>query len=694
MFTQCPHCQSAFRITAEVLQQARGQVLCGSCHNAFNALDHLSEAPPPVTQDAAPPTPSNPAGQQALDTLDQLTGREDVRIEDTGIEWLVVDDEDADTQDDDSSTSDTGSMRWVLEEPDAPEEVPRVSDEVSSDVDLETADTTENPVLDVQQAEPNTADEPRYDDNTPLPDDFEEQHDYQPLPEHPHRREDDLQLFEAAELTESQSELDLSEPGDWTELLDEVDDPTRAADESQATDLAEPTGESQDADSQVDATASEPDDELRLDDDDLEIELDDSAAQSEDAAFSSEESEESEASREESDVDAVIETIDIVSPDAQMSTEDQGDVADVLLELESAIETGDAPPPPSEPGAESSGDDLNQDVDAEDDDIAPVVIDAREDAADAPQPTEQPVEYDESTGEFERAIADAESAMHSEQQEATDAAPEPEAGAQSDEQLSADIAAMTGNMQIDPEVLKAMQAGDLDALGEGGSGIVETIVMEGDAVRAMLDDADAAASESADEEGDPEKLFDTYMMSRQADDKAAFFSGRRALIGASVLGVLLLGQVVHQSRDVLAKSEFFNRTLGPIYRSLGNPLTPTYDVKGWQFETTSGATDNDETVLSITSRIANRSEVDMPYPLVHVSLTDRYEEIIGSRMLEPTEYLRDPDDASQLVAAGASFSANIEIDSPSPDATGFKLNVCYRVDPGRVRCAVEDFKEP
>ena len=78
---------------------------------------------------------------------------------------------------------------------------------------------------------------------------------------------------------------------------------------------------------------------------------------------------------------------------------------------------------------------------------------------------------------------------------------------------------------------------------------------------------------------------------------------------------------------------------------------------------------------------------------MHVSLTDRWEEIIGSRVLEPNEYLAGNVNPGELVAPGDNFTAVITIEEPSVDATGFKLNVCYRVSPGRVRCATEDFKD-
>ncbi|MEQ9561424.1 MAG: DUF3426 domain-containing protein [Woeseiaceae bacterium] len=137
----------------------------------------------------------------------------------------------------------------------------------------------------------------------------------------------------------------------------------------------------------------------------------------------------------------------------------------------------------------------------------------------------------------------------------------------------------------------------------------------------------------------------------------------------------------------------FNQTIAPLYRLLGNPIIPQWDIKGWQFQTTNGSTDESGNVLTILSTVANRSSQALPYPLVHVSLTDRWEEIIGSRVLEPNEYLAGDLDPSRPVSPGDKFTAVISIHSPSTDATGFKLNVCYRVGPGQVRCATEDFKE-
>jgi hypothetical protein len=97
-------------------------------------------------------------------------------------------------------------------------------------------------------------------------------------------------------------------------------------------------------------------------------------------------------------------------------------------------------------------------------------------------------------------------------------------------------------------------------------------------------------------------------------------------------------------------------------------------------------------VLTIYSRVGNKSDKALPYPLVRLSLTDRFEDIIGSRVLEPVEYLAENADPRKPVPPGNTFNAVISIESPSEEATGFKLNVCYRLASGQLRCAIEDFR--
>jgi hypothetical protein len=226
---------------------------------------------------------------------------------------------------------------------------------------------------------------------------------------------------------------------------------------------------------------------------------------------------------------------------------------------------------------------------------------------------------------------------------------------------------------------------------------VETIIMEGDQIRGAFEKERErkkreAALKRFDKAGN---LIDSYVArrivrgGRRSSDPLAY----GMIAGVALLVLMLFGQIVHANRQSLSTSNLFNQTVGQVYRMLGRPITPEWSITGWQFEATNGNVAEDEDVLTIYSRIGNRSEQPLPFPLVHVALTDRWEETIGSAMLEPGEYLAADLNPNQLVSPGNNFTAVITIDEPSVDATGFKLNVCYRVSPGRVRCATEDFKD-
>lgn len=728
MYTQCPDCQVTFKVTAEVLQQARGRVRCGNCGEAFNALDHLSESPP-VSQPLAPPDPETERkSQELLNTLNQMVGPEDIRIEDTGIEWRVVDDEVAPPED-----SETGEHKLA-------------DDGSPTDGDPGSAPGESPP-----------EEELRYDDNTPLPDDFEDDDD------------DDQPQFVHAEATGSfeftgpadvEDELDLSEPDEWTDLLDEVDVGEKVDDLSLAQeDSAEIAGE--------DAAETRPGavpDETTFDDAGAADEHDsgaDGAENADEFEFSDDAYHGAEQPADEliaagADTGESVEGEDHDEPESASGeyafTDDAETAHDVTTDAESEpgsqsgeyaladdAETDDdvTTDRESEPGSDddeySFGDDSDIDDDAADgdeddsDDQAANAFDTDaghadggEDgddlAAEADGSGDEDDELEwaaddseqDSSGQFERAIETAEEDADDpetddesrifddpvEEAEDSKRTGSDDAGSDGDSDVQNDIAAMTANMQIDPEVIRAMQDGDFDAAvkNEDGNPLVETIIMEGDAVRDALEAADTGERRGIGG-GDPASLLDTYISTRKPE-KTSRAPHLLMIIGSVVLTLALAGQYVHSQRETLATRAWFAGAVAPIYESMGMPVTPYWDIKGWQFEATSGSTGGSNgDLLTISSRVSNRSGQPLPYPLVHVSLTDRYQEVIGSRILDPDEYLADGITDASLVGAGGNFTATITIADTSADATGFNLNVCYPEQGNRVRCAIEDFKE-
>lgn len=54
MLTQCPGCQTVFRVTGTILRAAHGQVRCGRCNTQFDAIEYLQEEDPANDAASAP----------------------------------------------------------------------------------------------------------------------------------------------------------------------------------------------------------------------------------------------------------------------------------------------------------------------------------------------------------------------------------------------------------------------------------------------------------------------------------------------------------------------------------------------------------------------------------------------------------------------------------------------------------------
>ncbi len=132
--------------------------------------------------------------------------------------------------------------------------------------------------------------------------------------------------------------------------------------------------------------------------------------------------------------------------------------------------------------------------------------------------------------------------------------------------------------------------------------------------------------------------------------------------------------------------------MGPLYEAAGKPVYPAWDVSGWRVEATTGNADENADRLTVYSRIGNQSGKPLPYPLIGITLTDRYDAVVGGRVLAPAEYLAGDIDPRQMISPGATFNAVIPLRSPGDDAAGFKLNICYRLAPTRLRCADNGFR--
>jgi hypothetical protein len=74
-----------------------------------------------------------------------------------------------------------------------------------------------------------------------------------------------------------------------------------------------------------------------------------------------------------------------------------------------------------------------------------------------------------------------------------------------------------------------------------------------------------------------------------------------------------------------------------------------------------------------------------PYPLLRVTLADRFGKRIGARDFAPAEYMGKP--TARLLAPGERVDATLAILDPGKNAEGFEIDVCLRGVDQRISCA-------
>jgi predicted Zn finger-like uncharacterized protein len=654
MYTQCPDCEIAFKVTAEVLKQAAGKVRCGGCGNAFNALAYLSEQMPKQavaqvadaavpelipeiieTDDGLPQSISAEQSAALLKTLDELAGS-DIRIEDTGVEWRVLDEEEA-------------------AEPAADDDYSGLNDNTPvTNVD-EYLDDTETPIDEFLTATPEVVDAPeifeeanvepvrtsidelRFDDNTPLPEDFGLGEDSSATPPQAVEIEEEV----VADVTDNAApEIALSEPDEWTDILDEFQE---LVDE-----VAAPI-ETTAAATDVNDESDEP--------------LDESI-------------------QAESSVDRPLDMNSQFALQAEATGIELSGINDLDAELEDNPEPEDEPEVEDEPEPESEPeqDDAIEQLDLIDDD------DKDQELIDEPIVENHVIENelagtDDDSGEhYVPPMTKEEHTVNMQIDQDLMAL-----AIEDDDGFSSTIIIPEKDTDKKSKKKKASAAEEeLDIAADDS--LFETIIMEGEDVRFAIDSKKLAVNTAA-----AAKL--AHLARAKEVEEASRLGGNRygMIAGVLVLLLLLAGQLMHQSREALATIPAFSSSVGQIYRAIGQPVQPAWDITGWRFEVTKGSTDDEDEELTVFSRLGNNSDRPLPYPLIGISLTDRFEETLGSRILDPAEYLPRDLDPRKLVEPGNTFNAVITIKSTSEDATGFKLIVCYRLTDGQLRCAIDDF---
>jgi predicted Zn finger-like uncharacterized protein len=177
---------------------------------------------------------------------------------------------------------------------------------------------------------------------------------------------------------------------------------------------------------------------------------------------------------------------------------------------------------------------------------------------------------------------------------------------------------------------------------------------------------------------------------RQLDEpgEAIQPAARLAWGGAgAVLALVLLGQMLHESRTWLAAHGPMRGPLQSLYAALGVKVQPPVNLSAYQLRQWGVTGDpNAAGTLRLRASILNTSAQLQPYPLLRVTLANRFGTRIGSRDFEPAEYLGHT--SVRLMTPGERADATLDIQDPGKDAEGFEIDVCLRADQA-VSCAAD-----
>ena len=147
---------------------------------------------------------------------------------------------------------------------------------------------------------------------------------------------------------------------------------------------------------------------------------------------------------------------------------------------------------------------------------------------------------------------------------------------------------------------------------------------------------------------------------------------------AVTLALLLVFQVVQTNGEWLSAH-------APLLDGDGKPAATlaTYQLRQWGVTGDPGANGT----LRVRASIMNAAAQLQPYPLLRVTLADRFGTRVGAREFEPAEYLGKA--PARMLAPGERVDATLNILDPGKDAEGFEIDVCIRTAEKRIVCAAD-----
>lgn len=155
-------------------------------------------------------------------------------------------------------------------------------------------------------------------------------------------------------------------------------------------------------------------------------------------------------------------------------------------------------------------------------------------------------------------------------------------------------------------------------------------------------------------------------------------SGNRGWwVGAAVLLLTLIAQLVHANRDALATSTRYGPEVRQLYAGLGLPLYPEWDLDSYTVRGSEAiAGQAQSNALQVIARVEIGGRTPVGIPLIRVLLQDRWSNTVASGVFYPADYLAGISVVPEVVGPGTSIPVRVNVMDPGTQAQGYVVDVC------------------
>jgi predicted Zn finger-like uncharacterized protein len=155
---------------------------------------------------------------------------------------------------------------------------------------------------------------------------------------------------------------------------------------------------------------------------------------------------------------------------------------------------------------------------------------------------------------------------------------------------------------------------------------------------------------------------------------------------AALAGVLLIGQVVHHSRQQLIAQAWAQPALAGVYGMFGVTLEPHWDLAAYDLRQLGGESSPDAAnQIIVRATVHNRATHAQPVPMIRVRLQDRFGNPLATHEIAPQDYMRG--EIPSRLKPDQRVDAELDIEDPNRQAVGFELDACLPDAARQLHCS-------